>query len=375
VPLVEGTTTDRFQDLRDRLEVSLANGDDLGASLAVIQHGELVCDLWGGYADPERSRPWTRDTIVNVWSTTKTMVFLVMLMLSDRGELDFDAPVVKYWPEFAAEGKSEIKVHHLMNHTSGLSGFSRSISLEDLADWERCVSDLAAAAPWWSDRFQSGYHAVTQGFLLGELVRRITGITVGEFFAREVAQVLDADFYIGLPESEEQRVSVVVTAEGFGEPSSDRTSIRGRTMSSPSINPLAPAKRWWRAAEIPAANGHGNARSVAIVQQIIANNGHAQGHRFVSEATLDRVFRPMTAGTDLVLGFEGNFGLGYGLASSTVPVGPRGCYWGGFGGAIIFMDQDLELTIAYDMNKMNFGLVGDTRGATFALAAVLAAIA
>jgi CubicO group peptidase (beta-lactamase class C family) len=375
VTLVEGTTTDRFADLRDRLDVSLANGDDLGASLAVIHHGELVCDLWGGYADPARTKPWTRDTIVNVWSTTKTMVFLVMLMLSDGGELEFDAPVARYWPEFAQEGKSEITVQHLMNHTAGLSGFSPAIHLRDLAEWEQCVDDLARAAPWWSDRLQSGYHAVTQGFLLGEVVRRVTGTTVGHYFASEVAHVLDADFFIGLPESEESRVSVVVSAEGFGEPSSDRTSIRARTMSSPSIDPLAPAARWWRAAEIPAANGHGNARSVALIQQIIANNGHAQGHRFVSERTMERVFHPVTVGTDLVLGFEGNFGLGYGLSSSSIPIGPRACYWGGFGGSIIFMDQDLELTVAYDMNKMNFGLVGDTRGATFALAAVLAAIA
>jgi CubicO group peptidase (beta-lactamase class C family) len=375
VTLVEGTTTDRFVDLRDRLEASLANGDDLGASLAVIQHGDLVCDLWGGYRDPGKISLWTRDTLVNVWSTTKTMVFLVMLMLSDRGELDFDAPVATYWPEFAAQGKSEIKVHHLMNHTAGLSGFSPDITLQDLADWERCVRDLADMEPWWSDRLQSGYHAVTQGYLLGEVVRRITGATIGQFFAEEVARVLDADFYIGLPESEEARVSFVVTSEGFGDLPGDPLSLRARTLSSPPINPLTPAKRWWRAAEIPAANGHGNARSVALVQQIIANNGHANGHRFVSEATLDRVFHPMTAGTDLVLGFEGNFGLGYGLASSTVPVGPRACYWGGFGGSIIFMDQDLELVVAYDMNKMNFGLVGDTRGATFILAAVLAAIA
>jgi CubicO group peptidase (beta-lactamase class C family) len=375
VPLVEGTTTERFSDLRDRLEVSLADGDDLGASLAVYQHGELVCDLWGGFSDPERTRPWTRDTIVNVWSTTKTMVFLVMLMLSDRGEIDFDASVATYWPEFAAEGKSEIKLHHLMNHTAGLPGFSPDIALSDLGDWERCVQDLAGATPWWSDRLQSGYHAVTQGFLLGEVVQRVTGTTVGQFFNAEVARVLDADFYIGLPESEEPRVSIVVTAEQLGEVPGDPSTIRYRALSSPPISPLIPAKRWWRAAEIPAANGHGNARSVALVQQIIANNGHAQGHRFVSEATLDRVFHSMTGGTDLVLGFEGNFGLGYGLASSSIPIGPRACYWGGFGGSIIFMDQDLELTVAYDMNKMNFGLVGDTRGATYALAAVLAAIA
>ncbi len=373
--LVEGTTTERFAELRDRLEASLESGDDLGASLAVVHRGELVCDLWGGYTDPERSRPWTRDTIVNVWSTTKTMVFLVMLMLSDRGALDFDARVATYWPAFAAKGKSEILVHHLMNHTAGLCGFSPEIEVRDLADWERCVSDLASMEPWWSDRRQSGYHALTQGYLLGELVRRVTGATVGEYFAVEVARVLDADFHIGLPESEEPRVSVVVSAEEFGDAPGDPSSFRARTLSSPTIDPLVPSRRWWRAAEIPAANGHGNARSVALIQQIIANNGHAQGRRFVSEATMDRVFHPVTVGTDLVLGFEGNFGLGYGLASSSIPVGPRSCYWGGFGGSVVFMDQDLELTVAYDMNKMNFGLVGDRRGATLALAAVLSALA
>ena len=175
VALVDGTTTDRFHDLRERLEASVSSGDDLGVSLAVIHHGEFVCDLWGGYTDPERTTPWSRDTIVNVWSTTKTMVFLVMLMLSDRGQLDFDEDVATYWPDFAEEGKGDIKVHHLMNHTAGLSGFSPSMVLEDLADWDRCTTDLAHVAPWWSDRAQSGYHAVTQGYLLGEVVRRITG--------------------------------------------------------------------------------------------------------------------------------------------------------------------------------------------------------
>ncbi len=373
--LVDGTTTDRFHDLRERLEASVSSGDDLGVSLAVIHHGEFVCDLWGGYTDPERTTPWSRDTIVNVWSTTKTMVFLVMLMLSDRGQLDFDEDVATYWPDFAKEGKGDIKVHHLMNHTAGLSGFSPSVVLEDLADWDRCTTDLAHAAPWWSDRAQSGYHAVTQGYLLGELVRRITGTTVGQYFASEVASVLGADFHIGLPESEEPRVSVVVAPEDLGEVTDDPSSMRYRTLTSPPIDPLAPTKRWWRAAEIPAANGHGNARSVALVQQIIANNGHANGHRFISERTLQRVFQPVTSGVDLVLGFEGNFGMGYGLSSTNVPIGPRACYWGGFGGSVIFMDQDLELTVAYDMNKMAVGLVGDTRGATFALAAALAALA
>lgn len=373
--LINGSTTDRFSDLRERFETSLESGEDLGASLAVYHHGELVCDLWGGFSDETRTRPWERDTLVNVWSTTKTMVFLVVLMLYERGELDVDAPAARYWPEFGVEGKSDITIRHLMNHTAGLPGFSPAIKEQDLADWERCVEDLARQAPWWSDRGVSGYHAVTQGYLLGEIVRRVTGTTVGRFFDAEVASVLGADFYIGLPEALESRVSYVVAPDSVEWTPHDTTTLRGRAMSAPVVDPRAPRERWWRAAEIPAANGHGNARSVALVQQIIANSGHAEGHRFLSEATVERIFQPSVTGVDGVLDFDVTFGLGYGLTSSAIPIGPRACYWGGFGGSIVFIDQSLELTVAYAMNKMNFGLVGDTRGATFALAAVLATLA
>jgi CubicO group peptidase (beta-lactamase class C family) len=372
--LVQGTTTTRFDGLRDLLETSLARGDDVGASIAVIHHGEVVCDLWGGYCDEAMSAPWERDTLVNVWSTTKTMTFLVALMLYDRGELDVGDKVSKYWPEFASNGKGEIEVRHLMNHCAGLSGFTDQIQAEDLADWDRCVQDLAAQAPWWDDRSRTGYHALTQGYLIGEVVRRVTGTTIGQFFKSEVADVLGADFFIGLPESEEARVSFVIPPPTAEPLPSDHSSIGYRTLTSPRIDAGVPRHRWWRAAEIPAANGHGNARSVATIQQIIANNGHADGHRFFSEKTGDKVFQVQTSSMDQVLDFNVNFGLGYGLASSDVPLGPRACYWGGYGGSIIIMDQDIALTVAYMMNKMQFGLVGDTRGPAIAFAAAIAAV-
>ena len=372
--LVEGTTTSKFEGLREHLETSIINGDDVGASVAIFHHGELVCDLWGGYADEARTAPWERDTLVNVWSTTKTMNFLVALMLSDRGELDFEERVSIYWPEFAANGKEDIEVHHLMNHTAGLSGWSDPITPEDLADWDLCVEDLAGQAPWWEDRSVSGYHALTQGYLIGEVVRRITGTTIGQFFKSEVADVLGADFFIGLPESEEHRVSLVIPPLVPEELPPGRDSIRRRTLTSPLLSASAPLHRWWRAAEIPAANGHGNARSVATIQQIISNNGHAQGHRFFSETTGNKIFDVRVSGVDQVLDFDINFGLGYGLASSAVPLGPRACYWGGFGGSIIIMDQDLNLTVAYMMNKMQIGLVGDTRGPAIAFNAAIAAM-
>jgi CubicO group peptidase (beta-lactamase class C family) len=371
---VQGTTTDKFAGLVDVLDKSLGSGADLGASIAIFHQGELVADLWGGFTDAAKTTPWQRDTIVNVWSTTKTMTFLVALMLCDRGELDFNAKVAAYWPEFAANGKEDIEVRHLMNHCAGLSGWQEPIKPEELADWDLATSLLAAQKPWWDDRTKTGYHALSQGFLIGEVVRRITGTTIGQFFKSEVADVLGADFFIGLPESEEGRVSIVIPPppEDFGGAAPD--SIMVRTFTSPPVDATMPSQRWWRAAEIPAGNGHGNARSVATIQQIVANNGHANGHRFFSEKTGDMIFTPQVGGVDMVLGMNVNFGLGYGLASPDVPLGPRACYWGGYGGSVIIMDQDVDLTIAYMMNKMQIGLVGDTHGADIALVAAMAAL-
>ena len=207
---VHGTCEPRFDAVRTTLADQIETGADLGASVAVFLHGEPVVDIWGGWADAEKTRPWERDTITNVWSTTKTMTFLCALMLHDRGELDFHAPVATYWPEFAANGKEKVEVRHVMGHTAGLAGWEEPLASEDLANWELCTSRLAAQAPWWEPGTASGYHALTQGYLIGEIVRRITGDTIGTWFAREVAKPLDADFHIGLPASEDHRVSNVI---------------------------------------------------------------------------------------------------------------------------------------------------------------------
>ena len=371
---VRGTFDPKFDSVREQLEKNLDVGDDVGASVAVFYRGEPVVDIWGGYQDVEKTIEWQSDTLVNVWSTTKTMTFLVALMLADRGELDFHEQVATYWPEFAAGGKSSIEVRHVMGHTAGLSGFGERIEPEDLADWERCVGILARQEPWWTPGSASGYHALTQGYLVGEIVRRITGTTIGHFFKSEVADVLGADFYIGLPESEEDRVSMVIAPPPLDIANVPHDSITFRTFSSPPLDATTPQHRWWRAAEIPAANGHGNARSVAQVQQIIANRGEANGHRFYSEKTGESIFETQANGVDLALGTETHFGMGYGLSSSTVPIGPRACYWGGYGGSLIAMDQDSGLTVAYMMNLMRGSLTDDTRGATLALCAALSSL-
>src|SRR5665213_1923624 len=207
---VHGTCDSSFEGVREALANSLDAGTDVGASVAVLVEGQPVVDIWGGFADEARSRPWERDTITNVWSTTKTMTFLCALMLADRGELGLYAPHARYWPEFSSQGKEAIEVRHLMSHTAGLSGWAEPMAPEDLADWDKCTSLLAAQEPWWEPGTASGYHAVTQGYLVGEVVRRITGVSIGTWFASEVAGPLGADFHIGLPESEDHRVSVVI---------------------------------------------------------------------------------------------------------------------------------------------------------------------
>ena len=371
---IEGTCEPRFDAVRTTLSDQIDSGADVGASVAVFLHGEPVVDIWGGWADPEKTTPWERDTITNVWSTTKTMTFLCTLMLHDRGELDYGAPVATYWPEFAANGKELVLVRHVMGHTAGLSGWEEPLTTEQLADWELCTELLAAQKPWWEPGTGSGYHAVTQGYLIGEIVRRITGESLGQWFAREVAKPLDADFHIGLPESEDHRVSDVIPP-----PPIDVAAMEGqvselmiKTLMNPPVDASAAHHAWWRRAEIPAANGQGNARSVAAVQSIVAGRGAARGVRLLSPEGIEPVFDEQANGIDKVLGVPLRMGMGYGLSNPPdMPIGPRACYWGGYGGSVIVMDTDAELTICYVMNRMESGLVGDLRGMNIIFATVM----
>jgi CubicO group peptidase (beta-lactamase class C family) len=367
---IEGSYEDRFRPVAEALSRNLHSGADVGASVAVFIDGEPVVDIWGGYADAERTRPWERDSITNVFSTTKTMTFVCALMLADRGELDFEAPVSRYWPEFAAAGKDGVLVRHLMGHTAGLSGWEQPMQPEDLADWEKCTSLLAAQAPWWEPGTAPGYHAVTQGYLIGEVVRRITGETIGTFFAREVAEPLGADFFIGTPASADDRVVALIppdpaeTQKQFGT----LGELGVRTLSNPPVAGETSAEEWWRRAEIPAAGGHGNARSVAAVQSVIACGGEARGKRLLSRDGVLALFAEQASGVDLVLGVPLRYGLGYGLASETMPMGPNMCAWGGYGGSVVFNDLDTRTTFAYVMNRMEAGLVGDERGQSIGIA-------
>jgi CubicO group peptidase (beta-lactamase class C family) len=312
VDIVNGFVEDRFAAVREAFEANFTSGADVGASFCATIEGETVVDLWGGFADQAKTRPWEKDTIVNVYSTTKTMTALTALLIADRGELDFDAPVAKYWPEFAANGKERIKVSHLMSHTSGLPGWREPITAEDLYDWDKLTSMLAAQAPLWEPGTASGYHPLTFGYLIGEVVRRITGKSLGTVFREEIAELLGADFHIGLAASEDARVAdlipFVLPPRAAGMVLSEVQEVALRNMPLDVANTRT---RAWRGAEIPAVNGHGNARSIAGVHVILANGGVAKGKRFLSEAGCRKALEQQIEGPDLVImGMPARFGPG-----------------------------------------------------------------
>jgi CubicO group peptidase (beta-lactamase class C family) len=356
---VSGTCSARFESLRELFAAKLEDGEDLGASLAVNIRGEMVVDLWGGWADDARTVPWTENTIACVFSTTKTMTALAALVLVDRGELDLDTNVAWYWPEFTAQGKAAIKVRHLLSHTSGVSGWNQPVTFEDVYDWERATALLAAQAPWWEPGTASGYHALTYGHLIGEVIRRITGQRLGEFFASQIAGPLGADFHIGLPASEFHRVANLVPwpSQPTDLNQLDPNSPAFKTLCGPDLNlnvELSRTERW-RRSDMGAVNGHGNARSVARIQSTVANGGEVDGVRLLSPQTINRIFEVQSHGVDLVLGMPLKIGIGYGLPwPDVLPFIPEGrvCFGSGAGGSIVIVDADRGLTVAYVMNKL-----------------------
>jgi CubicO group peptidase (beta-lactamase class C family) len=356
---IEGTCDERFGAVRDVLARNLADGTDIGASAAVFLDGEPIVDLWGGYADEARTRPWERDTIVNNFSTTKTMTALCALILADRGEIDLRAPVARYWPEFAAAGKANVEVRHFLGHTSGLPGWTEPVTVADILDNEKAVALLERQAPWWEPGTAIGYHAITFGPLIGEVIRRVTGQTLGAFFAKEVAGPLGADYHIGTGPECDDRVSVMIPGSPFAPPRPDGDdSVSRRVFLNPIVTPQISGTIAWRRAELGGSNGHGNARSVAAIQSILACGGEARGVRLLSRAGCERALELQREGTDLVCGYPLRWGMGYGLNNAFISglyqncfAGRRIAFWGGSGGSTVFNDFDARMTVSFVMNR------------------------
>ena len=363
---VEGTNTDRFAPVRAALAAHLEAGEEVGASLAVDVDGVMEVDLWGGHADRARTVPWQRDTLVSMWSTTKTLTNLAALVLVDRGALDPYRPVAHYWPEFATQGKEHIEVRHVLSHTSGLSGWEQPFTMEDLYDWPTASARLAAQAPWWEPGSASGYHVQTQGQLVGELVRRVSGRTLTEFVDTEIAKPAQADVQIGARQADWPRIAdLVAPARLSGIPTGlDPEGIFTRTLlGSPARDEHVDTPQW-RSAELGAVNGHGNARGLARALSVISRRGQVNGLRLLSAETVDKVLDVQADGVDLFLGVPVRWGIGYALADPrTMPHMPTGriCFWVGRGGSIVMMDLDRGVTFAYAMNRVGDGILGSER--------------
>ncbi|MER7577751.1 serine hydrolase domain-containing protein [Streptomyces sp. NPDC126514] len=371
-PQIQGHCDARFEGVRAAFEENFRERGELGAAVTVLLDGEPVVDLWGGWSDAARSRPWERETLVNVWSTTKGATALCAHLLADRGLLDLDTPVAAYWPEFAAVGKENILVRHLLSHRAGLAGLREPHTLAELYDWELTTARLAATEAWWEPGTRSGYHALTFGFLVGEVVRRITGQLPSAFLHQEVTGPLGIDFSIRLPQKEARRAAELVhppTAVGSEQDAvfSQLQPVALAALANPLTGAADANTPEWRAAEIPAAGGHGTARGVAALYEIFTGRGRADGQQVLSAQAVERVREGQGSCRDLVLGagFEHDteIGLGLWLSGRNGSYGPNPRAFGhdGFGGSFGLADPEAGISIGYVMNHMGAHIVDDPR--------------
>ena len=363
---VEGTCDARFKRLRDTFVQNFTTFGETGAAVALYVDGRPVVDLWAGHADAACTQPWPRDAIVNVYSTTKGITAICAHRLVDQGRLDLDAPVAKYWPEFAQAGKASVPVRHLLSHRVGLPAVRRPLELSAIYEWETMTAALAAQEPWWEPGTRHGYHALTYGWLVGEVIRRITGKSVGTYFREEIAAPLGIDFHIGLSDEPAARALPLIpppppTAEQitlFTEILKDLDSMLAKAFINPPIAPDAMNTPEWRRAEIPAANGHTNARALARLYGALANGGALNGFRVLSQASINRALEEQSDGPDAVLPLHTRFGLGFMRSTPQERLGPnpRSFGHGGMGGSMAFADPEARLGFGYVMNEMHMGL-------------------
>jgi CubicO group peptidase (beta-lactamase class C family) len=371
---VGGTVAPGWGPVRDAFVANFTERGEVGASVCVYRNGAPVVDLWGGLADPASGRPWVHDTIVLVYSMTKGISAVCANLLIERGRLDPDAPVASYWPEFAANGKAEIPVRWILSHQAGLAVIDADVTLEQALSWTPVVDALAAQAPNWEPGTAHGYHLRSFGWLVGEIVRRIEGRTIGEFFAAEVAAPLGLDFWIGLPEEQEPRVATLVPPPPEFSAllrSLPDDLLLGKATTGPSglfMYDDMWNRRELRACELPSSNGVGDARSVARLYASLL--GEVDGVRTLAPVTVTAATECQVRGPDRVILIDTAFGLGFMLPPALpTAVGPRAFGHGGAGGSVSFADPDTGLAFAYAMNDLRFEADGDPRGETLAAAA------
>jgi len=353
--VTEGLCDTRFAGVRDAYERCFAEGWEHGGGVSVVIGGKTVVDLWGGHADAAKQRPWRKDTLVNVWSCTKGVVALGVAMLVERGKLDYSAPVAKAWTEFAAAGKEHITLDLVMSHQAGLNGLSVPMDETGLLAWHPYVNALAAMAPLWEPGSRCIYHALSYGHLAGEPMRNVTGKSVGRFVADEIAGPLAADFWIGLPESEDARAAEMIE----GPKASDWVNYVLSTpfphaCDNPRPIATAPNHRAWRAAEVPGGNGHATASALAKIYGMMAAGGSLDGRRVISHAAIVDAKRPRVRGMDESFAAPTAFAAGFQIEDPIFDGMLAGRPFGhsGWGGAIGFADPLAQIGFGYVTNRM-----------------------
>jgi CubicO group peptidase (beta-lactamase class C family) len=378
--LIEGTCDARFARVREAFADNFESRGETGASFALALDGRLVVDLWGGWADKARTRPWTRDTIVNVYSTTKGLTAICAHRLAGEGRLELDAPVANYWPEFAAKGKGAIAVRALLNHRAGLPAIRKPLQPADLYDWQTITGALADEEPWWEPGTRHGYHAITFGYLVGEVIRRVAGKSVGNYFRDEIATPLKIDAHIGLDAREDGRVAQMIGAPPpapgdfnlLEEVAEHPDSVTAKTFMNPLVLSMAIANsRGWRGAEIPAANGHTNGRALARLYGALARGGELDGVRVMESREIPACHIEQSRGPDAVLLIPTRFSSGFMLSQQNEEMGPNASAFGhpGAGGSLGFADPEAKLGFGYAMNRMGGGILLDPRAKSLIAAA------
>ena len=369
--MIQGTVARGLEAVRDAFAANFERTGDyaeVGAALCVYRRGDKVVDLWGGHTDRARAKPWTADTLVNVWSTTKAATAVAVARCVDAGLIAYDQPVAEVWPEFAAAGKGAITIGQVMSHQAGLPGFVEPTTLDEFYDWDLLTGRLAAQAPVFEPGTMSSYHAATYGFLAGEIVRRASGRTLGTLLREEVFGPLGAGFHVGLPVSEDGRVAELLAADNPVVVPLEQLPLPVQLgLSNPAQDPARVNMRVWRAAELPALNGHASARGVARLYAALAEGGSLDGIRVLSAGALAQMTAIVSDRDDLLFGANPQWGMGvlHNLIGIYGP-NPRTFGHSGWGGSYGCADPDAGVAIGYVMNHMGPDLMGDPRGKALA---------
>jgi CubicO group peptidase (beta-lactamase class C family) len=355
---IGGTCDPRFARVREAFVENFTKHGERGGAVTIALHGKPVVDLWGGYADVARTKAWEEDTLVNVFSVCKALNAIAVLRLVEQGKIDLDTPVAHYWPEFAANGKAAVTVRMMLAHRAGLVALRDPLPDTAMLDWPLMTTLIANEKPWWEPDTAHGYHVNTFGFLTGELVRRVSGKSIGRFLRDEVWTPLEADMHIGAPAHTHHRVAEFQWPGSPSPPAfaDDHELMRWNAYWNPAG---FSGGRWvntkeWRAAEVPSTNGHANARSIARVYSALTAGGTIDGVSVLSKDMLREATREHSVGIDLVSQRPSRFGLGFQLTQLERPLGPNPNAFGHFGagGSLGFCDPDTGLAFGYVTNDM-----------------------